>query len=652
MRYLAILFLLFSFRLFSQTGLKSPASTGEDYNEWTNPSDGFSSNDTRARAQYDILPADQDYYNFTLGLPAGATIDGIVVSVEMYSNSALPYHCYIQVELSWNGGVSYTTTGYYAITTTAWNDEIHNLGGASNTWGRSWTDTELSNANFRVRLTFIDDAGQRPWQSELDHVQVNVYYNGGGGGGTPSDTIWVDAGVDGDDLNPGTEAEPIKSLAELEDVITASTAGMVIMMADTIYHGTLSVSNKDGSLAVPYIITTWHKYTEDGQAVISGFKELGTFADEAGNIWTITDTDLDDTYRSDDDDYVYNVLMRNWLLINRNNYAVSRYPNTGYLQAESWSTANPATYIHDNTALNDNYDDAILIGTDEEWGIFRAKVDWDGSDLDFQSGYSSSDMTTINDWNNAGSGYYLKYALSNLAYFCDANGDHSYDPDVQELSVYYSGDLNNQTVEYPYNDFGFRITGSDYWQLRDIKFEGNNIANVYSNGGSNITADSCTFDLTPGWAALYATYINTIDITSNTFTNGAGGGVFLWHCDDPTIEHNYLDDLSMSDVMMPDLLDGATMGIYMRECSGVINVNYNRVDSIGYHGISVSEFDEGVTSKLMEGNIVTNSMQLLNDGGAIYCFETQNLSSYSRIIRNNYVENSIGNPDFSYANRS
>src|SRR3972149_5638528 len=161
MKYLIIPFLFFSLQLFSQTGLKSPAATGEDYNEWTNPANGYTSDNARADALYDILPADQDYYNFSFGLPGGATIDGIVVSVEMYSNSALPYHCYIQAELSWNGGASYTTTGYYAITTTAWSDEIHTFGGSTNTWGRSWTDTEFSNTNFRVRLTFIDDAGQR-----------------------------------------------------------------------------------------------------------------------------------------------------------------------------------------------------------------------------------------------------------------------------------------------------------------------------------------------------------------------------------------------------------------------------------------------------------------------------------------------------------
>ena len=48
------------------------------------------------------------------------------------------------------------------------------LGGATDTWGRTWTPANLSNANFRVRFT---DATNQPSKDYLlDYVAVEVTY--------------------------------------------------------------------------------------------------------------------------------------------------------------------------------------------------------------------------------------------------------------------------------------------------------------------------------------------------------------------------------------------------------------------------------------------------------------------------------------------
>jgi len=174
------------FAFAADSGFKSPTSTGEDHNDWSNPSNGFASDNSRATYQSATDRGDQDYYNFTFGVPAGATIDGIELSVEGKTSfsTLVP-----EFELSWDGGATYTTTGY-SLSWTA-TESTQSVGGATDKWGRTWSDTELSDTNFRVR---IDTRNLGSFVYQLDHIQAKVYYTASGGGGE-SDTqsiIWFD----------------------------------------------------------------------------------------------------------------------------------------------------------------------------------------------------------------------------------------------------------------------------------------------------------------------------------------------------------------------------------------------------------------------------------------------------------------------------
>lgn len=75
------------------------------------------------------------------------------------------------VELSWNGGTSWTAAKVLTLTSTA--ETTYQFGGAADTWGRTWTAAELSNANFRVRFT---DATSNNKTYRLDYVAVQVTY--------------------------------------------------------------------------------------------------------------------------------------------------------------------------------------------------------------------------------------------------------------------------------------------------------------------------------------------------------------------------------------------------------------------------------------------------------------------------------------------
>lgn len=127
-----LFFVLSSFGVYAaDTGLKSPTSTGSVYNQFTNPANAYSSDNNYATENRN--GEQQDYYVFNFGLTT-ETITGINISLEgkdtSWSNEG------VDVELSWNGGTSWTSTGYGATWPNS-TDGVRYLGGPSDTWGRS-----------------------------------------------------------------------------------------------------------------------------------------------------------------------------------------------------------------------------------------------------------------------------------------------------------------------------------------------------------------------------------------------------------------------------------------------------------------------------------------------------------------------------------
>jgi hypothetical protein len=81
------------------------------------------------------------------------------------SSTGAPKIC---VQLSWNGGTSWTTAKQTTTLTTS--EATYTLGGAADTWGRTWTTSNFTNANFRVRI--IDVASNTSRDFSLDWAAV------------------------------------------------------------------------------------------------------------------------------------------------------------------------------------------------------------------------------------------------------------------------------------------------------------------------------------------------------------------------------------------------------------------------------------------------------------------------------------------------
>ena len=170
----------------SNTGFRSPtanaAASGGDGN-------GFQTNPTNAYANDGLFAVDTNsgngsntsctsarkdkhlFYNYSFTLPSGASIQGIEVRLDGRADSTAgaPKFC---VQLSWNGGASWTAAKSTPTLTTS--EATYMLGSATDTWGRAWSDTNFSNTNLRVRIISVASASQRDFS--LDWIAVQVTY--------------------------------------------------------------------------------------------------------------------------------------------------------------------------------------------------------------------------------------------------------------------------------------------------------------------------------------------------------------------------------------------------------------------------------------------------------------------------------------------
>lgn len=115
------------------------------------------------------------FYNYNVSLPGGVTVTGIEVRLDAFVDSVGSNSPKMCVELSWDGGATWTTAQQSSTLTTS--EATYILGGAADTWGHAWTTGELTNANFRLRVTNVA-SGSRATSRDfsLDWVAIQVDY--------------------------------------------------------------------------------------------------------------------------------------------------------------------------------------------------------------------------------------------------------------------------------------------------------------------------------------------------------------------------------------------------------------------------------------------------------------------------------------------
>jgi carboxypeptidase T len=170
------------------TGLLSPSAhapvtsgSGDNNGYQTNPTNAFANDglfavDTNSGTNSNTSCTSNrkdrhTFYNYNVSIPSGAAVTGIEVRLDgrADSTSGAPRFC---VQISWNGGTSWTTAKSTSTLTTS--EATYLLGGAADTWGRTWASGDFTNANFRIRITDVASSTSRDFS--LDWIGVQVSY--------------------------------------------------------------------------------------------------------------------------------------------------------------------------------------------------------------------------------------------------------------------------------------------------------------------------------------------------------------------------------------------------------------------------------------------------------------------------------------------
>jgi hypothetical protein len=172
----------------TNTGMKSPSANSADTTSAgdnngyevtaanAHPNDSFFAvdNNSGSGTNTSCTSTQKDkhrFYNFGFDIPPASVIQGIEVRLDAKadSTSGAPKIC---VQLSWDGGASWTTTKSTPTLTTS--NATYVLGGPADNWGLAWTLSSLSDANFRVRVIDVSSSTSRDFS--LDWVAVRVTY--------------------------------------------------------------------------------------------------------------------------------------------------------------------------------------------------------------------------------------------------------------------------------------------------------------------------------------------------------------------------------------------------------------------------------------------------------------------------------------------
>ena len=165
----------------ADTGVKYPATvsttqeTGDD-NDWTTPAEVVSDNGVYGNITAASFDANDLSYllkatNPSMGVPAGATINGILVEIERhYANGTVADE---DVCLTKDGSAR---VGDDKSTGAAFpsSDAITSFGGATDLWGTTWTAAEINATTFGV-LYKMKATGANA-DGFVDFIRITVYY--------------------------------------------------------------------------------------------------------------------------------------------------------------------------------------------------------------------------------------------------------------------------------------------------------------------------------------------------------------------------------------------------------------------------------------------------------------------------------------------
>lgn len=143
---------------------------------WLNPGNILTSNNGYATVDSEFGNPTSNYLkatNFGFVIPAGATINGILVEIESKVSGST--NTWSNVRIVKGGSISTTTKSgaTNGITTTEGYSSIPASGAETDLWGETWTADDINSSTFGVVASLSIPVFT---QVSVDHIRITVYY--------------------------------------------------------------------------------------------------------------------------------------------------------------------------------------------------------------------------------------------------------------------------------------------------------------------------------------------------------------------------------------------------------------------------------------------------------------------------------------------
>lgn len=385
---------------------------------------------------------------------------------------------------------------------------------------------------------------------------------------------------------------------------TFNSGDSILFKRGETFFGNL-IAGESGTLASNIIIGAYGA-TNLVNPIITGFTQLSTWADQGSNIWKATVPTVNNVIKT--------------VIINGKQYAIGRYPNTGWLTYES---------NVDDVSITD----AQLTGTPNWTGaecvLRRIKWTLEVCPITNHGGSTLTLTFPTTAWSSSkGYGYFIQNDIRTL----DAFGEWYFNGSTKELSMYSVGNPSTgKTIQVSTLDTIITVTNYNYITFTDLTIEGSNDNAIVIQNGKYITVKNCNVNYSGESAVTTTTAsLNAYLIADNNVINHANCNAFqinnstsrVW------IKNNTIKNINP--------IKGSSASGYvgdgiMFHCPGI--VEYNILDSIGHSGIVATSKD----SMVVQYNNITHYGQSRYDCGGIYLWCNQGTVQKGVIIKQNIV---------------
>ena len=403
----------------------------------------------------------------------------------------------------------------------------------------------------------------------------------------------------GSDTNNGTsQSTPWKTIDRANQISFNYLPGdKILFQRGGEYRGKLLINSNGNANA--YIEVG--AYGTGAQPIISGSVAVTGWTLHSGNIWKAPLTQVP-----------------KHIFVNGALQTLARFPNSGWLRVDN----SAATTLQDAelTQASGYWTGATAVIRTTNWSYDTAYV----------SAFSNSTLTHTSTGNPLGTqqwGYFLRNKLAVL----DQAGEWYYDRPTGMLYLWCPNNANpaTQLVEASVLDYGLYLSWQrNHFRVSEIHFRHQHTASLRLSGTYNLEAFNCTF--TDTWQAILSTG-NSQNFHHLTIARTYGTGVALLDND------SYFTNSTLTDIALIPGLGEQNMGYIGGRFNGSgMTVSDNTFTNIGYSAIAVT------FNAIVERNVVTNSMAVLNDGAGITFDQTD-----GAIIRDNIVRDLNGNVESS-----